>query len=279
MRYHPFDFDQFLQGPAEVLGTDDDDLDTYEPTETMPPLLQSPYLTNLRALKVGFSDDGERIRHSTMVNPFGGCNAQQVIDLLAKCPRLEELYLNTHLPGVENLFASPQLGNVRVLQYYYGTPYGSRSSWDNPGSAYPLTALARNPALKRLTTLRLHPGRDGQVDLEEMAAVLRSPRLPSLTHLQVHMTAFGDEGCRPIIGSGTLRRLKVLDIGYGNMTDEGARQLAACPDLKRLDVLNVSRNALTAEGVAALRATGVQVVADNQHDPEERDYFYEVDAE
>jgi uncharacterized protein (TIGR02996 family) len=275
MRYHPFDFDEFVQGPAKALGDEGEDLETYEPAEVMAPLLKSPYLSNLRVLKLGFSDDPPR--HSTMVDPFGGCNAQQVIDLFKKCPRLEELYLNTNLRGVEKLFALPQLGNVRVLQYYYGSTYYSESR--NRANAYPLTALANNASLKRLTTLRLHPGRDEVLALNDLAALLRSPNLPSLTHLQAHMTTFGDEGCRPIIESWALRRLKVLDIGYGNMTDEGARQLAACPDLKRLEVLDVSRNALTARGVAALRATGVQVVADGQHGPDEQDYLYEVDVE
>src|SRR5262249_53177799 len=144
------------------------------------------------------------------------------IDLIQNCPRLEELYLNTDLPGIDQLFALPALGRLRVLQYYYGSDY----SGNNPGSVYPLGALANNPSLQRLTTLRLHPGRDATIDLEELDALLRSPHLPSLTHLQVHMTTFGDEGCRSIVESGILRRLKTLDIGYGNMTDEGARLLA-----------------------------------------------------
>jgi hypothetical protein len=210
-----------------------------------------------------------------MVAPFEDCNAEQVIELLEKCPRLEELYLNTNLPGIDRLFALPTLGNIRVLQYYYGSDYLG----NGPAGAYPLTALANNASLQRLTTLRLHPGRDATIGLGEMDAVLRSPHLPGLTHLQVHMTTFGDEGCRIIIQSGALRRLKALDIGYGNMTDEGARLLAACPDLKNLEVLDVSRNALTAPGIAALRAAGVPVVADDQHAPDEEDYPYEVDFE
>jgi hypothetical protein len=88
-----------------------------------------------------------------------------------------------------------------------------------------------------------------------------------LTHLQVRITTFGDEGCRTFIDSGALRRLEVLDLGYGNMTDEGARLLAACPDLKHLSALDVTRNALTASGIAALRDTRIQVVADNQRPP------------
>jgi uncharacterized protein (TIGR02996 family) len=274
MRYHPFEFD--VEGPTRALTGDEKQRGDFgwEEAEILPPLLASPYLTNLRAFKLGFSDSGDRMGHSTMIATFGNCAAQQVIDLLQKCSRLEELYLNTNLPGIDELFALPALGNIRVLQYYYGSDYLG----DN-GNAYPLTALANNASLQRLTTLRLHPGRDATIDLAEMDAVLRSPRLPSLTHLQVHMTTFGDEGCRSIIDSGALRRLKVLDIGYGNMTDEGARLLAACPALKHLEVLDVSRNALTARGIAALRATGIQVVADNQHAPDEEDYLFEVDFE
>jgi hypothetical protein len=210
-----------------------------------------------------------------MVAPFEDCDARQVIDLLGKCPRLEELYLNTNLPGVERLFAAPGLGNLRVLQYYYGC----EDLRDNPAGAYPLKALAGNASLRRLTTLRLHPGRDATVALEDLDAVLRSPHLPGMTHLQVHMTTFGDEGARAVVQSGALRRLQVLDLAYGDMTDEGARLLAACPDLKRLEVLDVSRNALTGQGVEALRGVGVRVVAGDQHGPGEGDYLYEVDLE
>jgi uncharacterized protein (TIGR02996 family) len=278
MRYHPFDFDQFVEGPNAALGdeeaVDTDSFYTTEEAVLLPPLLASPYLTNLRVFKLGFSDTGDRVGHSTMIDTFNDCNAQQVIELLQKCPRLEELYLNTDLPGIERLFALPALGNLRVLQYYYGCEDARRRA-----CAYPLTALADNASLHRLTTLRLHAGRDATIGLEDLGAVFRSPHLPSLTHLQARMTNFGDEGCRHIIQSGAMRRLKVLDVAYGNMTDEGARLLAASPDVKNLDVLDVSRNALTSQGIAALRAAGARVVADDQHGPDDRDYLYEVDFE
>jgi hypothetical protein len=290
MRYHPFDFDQFLQGPNQAFtygssGEGDgpepheQHNETYEANEfyeganIMRPLLESPYLTNLRTFKLGFSDGPDLIAYSTMVMPFENCNAQQVIELLGKCPRMEELYLNTALQGITNLFAYSRLENIRVLQYYYGTGYSVG------GNPYPLASLAGNASLKNLTALRLHPGRDATIELEEMDTVLRSPNLPQLTQLQVHLTAFGDEGCYRIIQSGILRRLKVLDIGYGDMTDEGARLLAGCPDLKQLDALVVSRNALTEQGIAALKGTGIQVVAENQHADGENDYLYEVDLE
>jgi uncharacterized protein (TIGR02996 family) len=274
MRYHPFDFDQFLEGPKAAL-EDDEANEIYEEAKIMPPLVRSSYLTNLRVFKLGFSDSADRIGHSTMVTPFESCNAQQVIDLLWKCPRLEELYLNTSLPEIERLFVLPTLGNLRVLQYYYGNDYTGGADL----SPYPLSLLAENPSLKNLKTLRLHAGRDTTIDIDEIDAVLRSRHLPSLTHLQVHMTDFADEGCRRIVDSGVLTRLKVLDIGYGNMTDEGARALAACPDLAHLALLDVSRNALTSRGIDVLSATGVQVIAVNQHGPDETDYLFEVDYE
>jgi uncharacterized protein (TIGR02996 family) len=276
MRYHPFDFNQVLAGPCEALGADADseEEETYEPMTIMPPILKSPHLTNLRVFKLGFSDD-EPLRHSTMVDPFGDCSAKQIVELLHKCPHLEELYLNTSLAGIDKLFSSAELAQVRVLQYYFGA-YTYRSKAD---SIYPLSKLAKNTNLNNLTTLRLHPGRDATIDLKELQALLRSPNLPKLTHLQVHMTNFGDDGARSIASSGIVKRLKVLDVAYGNMTDDGARMLADCEGIRKLDRLDVSRNALTKDGIAALKASGVRFVADEQHDAEENDYLGEVDVE
>jgi uncharacterized protein (TIGR02996 family) len=274
MHYHPFDFEQFTGPLNKVLVEGESENETYEEVDILPALVKSPYLTNLRAFKFGFSDTPDRIAYSTCILLFEHSTAKQVIELLAKCPRLDELYLNTPLPGMDQLFALPKLGNLRVLQYYYGSRYSAPRS----GDPYPLTILAKNASLKNLATLRLHAGRDAAIELDELDAVLKSKHLPALTHLQVHMTGYGDEGARRIIQSGALKRLKHLDIGYGALTDEGARLLADCPDLKHLDVLDVTRNALTNDGIAALRATGIQVVADTQHGSDE-DFRYDVDWE
>jgi uncharacterized protein (TIGR02996 family) len=279
MRYHPFEFHQFLLPLNGVLNkqevVDTNSLDVYEAPTVMPSLLESPYLTNLRAFKFGFSDSPGLLGHSTMVRPFDNRDAQQVIDLLAKCPRLDELYLNIDLLGIDRLFALDTLDNLRVLQYYYGTTYAPGGG-ANP---YPLDILANNASLRNLTTLRLHPGRDTTIDLDQLDTILNARHLPALVHFQVHMTTFVRQGAQHIIQSGALRRLKHLDIGYGNLTDQGARLLAACPDLKHLDTLDVTRNALTDDGIATLRATGVNVVADNQHPEGEEDYLFEVDFE
>lgn len=278
MRYHPFDFDQFTAGPNAALGDGEGKGAVYDGMSPLPELIRSTVLTNLRAFKIGFSDDREPFEHSTMVDPFGGLGAQDVIELLTKCPRLDELYLNTDVNDSSLLFGSPLLNRVRVFQYYFGTDY---VRYDQPGpGAYPLSILANNPAAANLTTLRFHPGRDTTLDLGEVRALLESKHLPRLEHLQLHMTTYGDEICAPLIASGIMKRLKTLDLGYGNMTDEGARQLAACADTKHLEVLNLSRNALTPAGVAALRKAGVRAVADEQHaaDDEYPEYL-SVDVE
>jgi hypothetical protein len=137
---------------------------------------------------------------------------------------------------------------------------------------HPLELLADNPYLGNLMSLLLHPhgfAEDAYVDLVGVRAVLRSPHLRALTHLQVRLCDMGDAGCREIVDSGILKRLKVLDLRHGCITDAGAAILASCPDLRRLDLLDVNRNGLTAAGIAALEATGIKVRCRNQQTAQE----------
>src|SRR5262249_16992276 len=110
MRYHPFGFDSAIEGPNRAVKEEEEPVELgefymSEPSGGLPALLASPFLGNLRAFKLGFSDTGERVGHSTMVDPFGDCTVKQMIQLLGKCPRLEELYLNTDLRGIADLFS------------------------------------------------------------------------------------------------------------------------------------------------------------------------------
>jgi uncharacterized protein (TIGR02996 family) len=279
MRYHFDRFDQFVEKMNASLPEDEqmDDEDWYfeDPAEIVSVLAASPYFTNLRVLKYGYSDDHkDGPSHSTMISAFES-DPDAFLALLKACPRLEELYLNADLDRVDEVFASDLLGNLRVFQYYYGV-----GRYNNPASPYPLSALAENAALEHVHTLRFHPGRDADVDLDEFTALLNSPNLPELKHLQVHMGNFGDAGADAVVASGILKRLKSLDLGYGDLTDVGARALAACPDFKNLNTFVANYTGLTAAGVAALRATGVPIVADNLHSAANaRDYRYSVDWE
>jgi uncharacterized protein (TIGR02996 family) len=274
MRYHPFDFEPFLVGPRAALTDDEEENETYDGATIMPPLFASSHITNLRSFKIGFSDEAQDdLRHSTCILVFEDSHALQLIELLKRNPHTEELYLNTGLGDVAPLFKLRQAQNLRVLQYYFWCNY-----MGDEHAGYPIRAIAESTSLRRLEVLRLHPGRGEVIDIEDLDALLRLPNLPALTHLQAHMTNFDTDDYQRIIDSGVLRRLKVLDLGYGNMTDAEARLFARSPDLRHLETLIVSRNALTDRGVAALRGTGVNVVADDQHGDGDTEYL-DVDAE
>jgi uncharacterized protein (TIGR02996 family) len=236
------------------------------------PLARSPWLGNVRILQIGESisldDDGTG----------GGYNCrtsgQGALGLIKRMPRLEELYLLASEVDTEQLFSLATLNHLRVLHLFHGT-------------RYPLTRLAKNPSLGRLTHLVCHPhcaDGDALIRLPEIRAIARSTTLTSLTHLALRMTDAGDKGVKEIVDSGLLKRLKVLDLRHGCITDKGARMLAGCPDLKHLDLLALRNNCLTDAGVAALQATGVQVICDNQwqvtgDEYDDREYLFCGDIE
>jgi uncharacterized protein (TIGR02996 family) len=232
-------------------------------------LARSPFLTNVRVLQVG-----ERPESDWYESFRGYTRSPGVPGLMAKTPRLEELYLFTKDYDPAHLFTLPTLGRLRVLQVYHLE------------APYSLETLAGNPALGELTHLLLHPHYSAEgayITLNGARAVFTSPHLRSLTHLQLRCSDLGDVGCTDLVTSGVLKRLKVLDLRHGAITDRGARTLADCPDLRRLERLDVQRNALTREGEAALlRVLGTALRADHQQTAEELargQYLYEGDFE
>jgi uncharacterized protein (TIGR02996 family) len=229
-------------------------------------LLAAPALSNLRQLQLGRPlrwEDYPEVAAQTGTVPA----------LLGKLPRLEELRLFVNDYDVSRLFSLPTLTSLRVLQVY------------NLSERYPLEKLAENPALAHLTHLLLHPAHflppllGPFVRLDGVRALVQSPYLRNLSHLQLHYSDVGDVGCSEIVTSGILKRLKVLDLRHGEIGDSGARTLADCPDLRNLKLLDVGRNALTQTGIDALcRVLGSAVRVDNQQTAEElaqRQYLYQ----
>jgi uncharacterized protein (TIGR02996 family) len=231
-------------------------------------LTASPYLGNVRLLRLGrLVEEGEEHRYYV--------SSPGVPDLVARMPRLEELYLLAGGYNPARLFALPTLQHLRILQVYHLQAY------------HPLDILAGNPVLGNLTHLLLHPhgyatAEEAFLDLAAVRAVVRSPHLKSLRHLQVRLCTMGDAGCEEIVASGILKRLKVLDLRHGCISDAGARALGACPDLRNLELLDLQRNGLTRAGVAALKATGVRVQVESQQNAQElerSEYLNEGDFE
>jgi uncharacterized protein (TIGR02996 family) len=255
----------------------------YEPGPDVPdgtsypglyPLLQSPYLGNVRVLQVGPWPEGD----DSGIGLFSHCGGEGLAGLVQKMPALEELYVFAHAAAeLEGLFGWKDLTRLRVLQVYHCCE----------NAEHPLATLAGNASLGRLTHLLLHPhafmGFDGDqgssLPLEQVRALVQSPHLNSLTHLQLRLSNMGDEGCRALVASGILKRLKVLDLRHGCITDEGARALAACPDLKNLELLDVGRNWLTQAGTRALEAVGIKVQANAQSAEGDEEWLSEGDWE
>ena len=230
------------------------------------PLLKAPFLDSLRIFRLGDHwDSTEGIQNSHWWGPLPHS------DFFGQLSRLEELYLNVSIE-LNSLFALPTLTHLRVLQVYHT-------------DEFPLEVLAGNGALGNLTRLSLQPNTGAYWNdrspytLAGFRALVQSPYLKSLTHLHLHQTNFGDAACEELVSSGVLKRLKVLDLMYGSMTDAGARLLAKCPDVKNLELLQLTRNGLSEFGIRALRKAVANVVADEQHAPNDLGYLYEGDME
>lgn len=223
----------------------------------------SKTITHLRILRLGAEDE-----QSTYIED------ESVIEFIRGQLHLEEIYSGVRPLDSAALFQLP-LPHLRALTV-------------NHLDRYPLKLLVENATLGRLTKLSLwphaiEPGDEGAyITRDDVRALVFSPHLQSLTHLELHLTDIGDDGCQDIVQSGILRRLKVLDLSGGRITDAGARTLADCPDLRHLDFLNLHGNILSSAGIAALLATNIRFNADSQHDRsalEDQSYLYEGDIE
>src|SRR5262249_16512386 len=152
------------------------------------------------------------------------------LGLIRKMPRLEELELYAEGLRSKELFALSSLTRLRSLKWY------------QTSQALRLDVLAGNASFGQLRELRFHPHHieefvypsdladgfsegESYLPLRVVRPFLHSPHFPNLTRLQLRLSSLGDEGCREIVASGILRRLKVLDLRHGRVTDAGARLL------------------------------------------------------
>jgi uncharacterized protein (TIGR02996 family) len=217
-------------------------------------LARAPFLDGTRVLRLGSGPMAPGEDGDYYSSRIPGSLAHE---LVARTPRLEELYLYAHGVEAGTVFALP-LPRLRVLRFDHS-------------DSYPLDVLANNPTLGNLTHLLCHPHAlrpgdpEAYIRLPQLQAICRSPHLKGLTHLRLRLTDFGDHGIQELIASGLLGRLRVLDLKYGCLTDAGAAALAACPDLRRLELLDLSANSLGPAGIAALEGTGILVDTADQH--------------
>jgi uncharacterized protein (TIGR02996 family) len=211
------------------------------------PLLESPYLGNVRVFQLG---DHDRERCDVGDGPVAG--------LIEKMPRLEELHLYLwKFEEAERVFAMsfPRLKVLRVGGVF----------------SYPVPTLTQNASLTALEDLMLQPASPGghqKLWPDECIELIRSPHLTSLRHLRLPFLVAGDAVCEVLPESGLLGRLRTLDLSYSQITDAGAAALAGCPDLAKLEHLDLTGNFISPEALERLRATGVALAWDPQSEPE-----------
>jgi uncharacterized protein (TIGR02996 family) len=237
------------------------------------PLARAPFLPHLRVFQLGQAVDYQSAdfeEGSGEGNYNSEAVAHGLVRLVAKMERVEELHVYAQAVRTDKLFALPNLTNLRVLVVYHNRQYA-------------LEVLAANPALRNLTTLRMHPANnpDGScLPLAGVRELVHSPHLSSLRELHLRASDLGDEGCAEIVRSGTLKRLEVLDLRFGRVTDAGVRLLAECPDVRRLRRLVLDANQLTDAGRAALRGLALDVLrCEHQYEVGSDAYLYSGDME
>jgi uncharacterized protein (TIGR02996 family) len=156
-------------------------------------------------------------------------------------------------PGLVPLSNASVLGNVRVFQL--GELLGDTRRTHANGS--PVASLVRR--FSRLEELNLNAR---YVDLDALFRAVHERKLRALRCDRLRFTA---EHCSALVRSGVLSHLKVLQLWNADLSDGAAEILAGGPELKRLELLDVSFNMLNAPGLDALRATGVNLRAENLH--------------
>lgn len=204
-------------------------------------------------------------------------NGDLVFDFVKQMPDIEELRVSAHVrePVANKLFAL-KMPRLRVFQLDHG--------W-----SFPYEKLVSQP-LPHLEEISSHPhGLEGgdkpYIQIRQLKAICAAD-LPKLRLLRLRNSVIGDAGAKELVSSGKLKTLKVLDLRGGCMSDKGAKLLADCPDFKNLEFFEISTNALTKAGVKMLEATGVKILAKEQHtttkyDPEDDEllFLWQGDAE
>jgi uncharacterized protein (TIGR02996 family) len=243
-------------------------------------LHRAPFLPHLRSLRVGQPVNFDRGRYNSRFTSALGLvgllerTAIRPAELFGEAgrpSRLEELHVLAKSVDFAGLFAL-DLPALRTLLLYHGS------------EPYPLGLLAGHRGLPALETLRIHPAHSFTEESPflrraEVAAFLRSPHFPALRGVHLHGSDMGDAGCRDLVESGVLKRLKVLDLRHGCVGDAGARALASCPDVRRLERLDLRHNELSAEGIAAVKALPIETECGDQNVPGEDAYLYSGDME
>jgi uncharacterized protein (TIGR02996 family) len=227
--------------------------------EALTALAACPHMSRIRALSLlsvimtaGEMEVVARSPYLTNLTDLciNGANCGDVdLTLLASSPIIERLTALTlgdaFAPdGLRALLHSDHLG-----------PLASLSLWGNRGVGPTGAAVvAGSPRLQSLTTLNLN-----QTDLgdEGVTALATSPYLSRLVNLRLTFNEIGPAGGRALAASANLANLSALELGDNPLRPEGARALAGSPQLTCLTSLRLGSCAVGTEGAAALASSPI----------------------
>jgi uncharacterized protein (TIGR02996 family) len=228
-------------------------------SDSLPAVLQSPYMGRLAALTIHAQHTGEPLAraaaHSEYLaglkrlaltrNRFG----DDAVEHLARAPvfaNLDELDLSENEigeTGARALAASPHLANLRRLEL--------RSNALGPAGAEALAGSDRLAALERLGLS------DNGVGLPRLLTLGRAHDLLRVPVLDLSANGLTAAGLQAILtrppGEPAPVRVRELDLSYNTeLGDGGAHLLAKCPHLAGLTALRLTNCAIGDDGVRAL---------------------------
>jgi len=213
-------------------------------------LLKSPLLPQLQVFQIGDTGREWNSRLEWSDALCEGNDAEALVRLIERMPRVVELYLAEDLPEPNRVLAAtfPPLLKVVLIRTV---------------KSFDLSVLAQNDSLAKLKTLILHeeriedPIRTGFS--EKFGALMDSPGFDSVKKLRLDIPKLDDACCQLLSTSRMLKHLKRLWLRGEGLTDAGAAILAASPEVKELKELTFEGSNVTEDGTATLLNAGVQL--------------------
>ena len=247
-------------------------------------LFACPHLANLRLLRL---DDNPKLPAAFFRNL---ANASLFANLTHLSLAMGDLGKNhaaafanaTHLRSITHLsLGSTRFGSADALAAFLGAPAWAKlqhldHAYTSPGNAG-LAALAANPAVAALRSLRWAPCDDGALlatlarryaaTLErlwldncrrlDVVPALTTTGLQRLTHLAVRYAPLDGSGVAALAQHPALQHLETLDLFHTGCDDEGAEALAdpQAPATAGLRSLRLANNPVSDDALAGLLAS------------------------
>jgi uncharacterized protein (TIGR02996 family) len=217
------------------------------------PILHSPHLTALRALKLSLNigaTGGKALATAPALAGLKGLEmsfarlGSEGLAALAKSRHLRALEVlrivssDVTADGVVLLGRAPVCAALKALTL--------EGHWCEARAAHALAASPHLHALEELDLSRNH------TDGPAAAALAESRALAGLVRLDLHNNSVTVDGVRAILDPKAFPRLKYLGLGANAFEEDGLRVIASSPAIKKLDELHLGGIRFGLNGVKIL---------------------------